>query len=77
MLAHPAELPALDEIAMPARDWLARMRSPHETDAAFLIRRFESLPIIQKLGGAVDTRLFAIRPYSEWAEDLRSAVEDG
>lgn len=35
----------------------------------------ESLPIIQKLGGAVDTQLYAIRPYSEWAEELSTAVE--
>jgi muconolactone delta-isomerase len=35
----------------------------------------ESLPIIQKLGGSVDTHLYAIRPYGEWAEELRIAVE--
>ena len=33
----------------------------------------ESLPIIQRLGSSVDARAYAIRPYSECAEELRVA----
>jgi hypothetical protein len=40
-----AEQPALDEYAMPVRDWLALMRREDETDAAFLARRVASLPV--------------------------------
>jgi muconolactone delta-isomerase len=45
-------------------------------DHTSLDQALESLPIIQKLGSSVDTRAYAIRPYSEWAEELRVAVED-
>src|SRR6476659_8667889 len=44
-------------------------------DHTSLDQALESLPIIQKLGSSVDTRAYAIRPYSEWAEELRVAVE--
>jgi muconolactone D-isomerase len=44
-------------------------------DHTSLDRALESLPIIQKLGGSVDTRTYAIRPYSEFAEEVRVAVE--
>jgi muconolactone delta-isomerase len=44
-------------------------------DHTTLDQALESLPIVQKLGGAVDTRAYAIRPYTEWAEELRLAVE--
>ena len=44
-------------------------------DHTSLDRALESLPIIQKLGGSVETRAHAIRPYSEFAEELRVAVE--
>ena len=44
-------------------------------DHTSLDQALESLPIIQKLGGSVDTRAYPIRPYSEWAEELRVAVE--
>ena len=43
-------------------------------DHTSLDQALESLPIIQKLG-ARNTRAYAIRPYSEWAEELRVAVE--
>ncbi|KQY06877.1 hypothetical protein ASD37_12155 [Mycobacterium sp. Root135] len=46
-------------------------------DHTSLDRALESLPIIQKLGGSVDTRTYAIRPYSEFAEEVRVAVEGG
>lgn len=45
-------------------------------DHTSLDRALESLPIIQKLGGSVSTRAYPIRPYSEWAEELRVAVEE-
>ena len=38
-----SETPALDEFAFPLRTWLTRLKGPSETDAAFLIRRFEAL----------------------------------
>ena len=40
VLAHPAEHPALDELDRDGRGWIDAMRSPRETDAAFLVRRF-------------------------------------
>lgn len=40
VLAHPAEHPALDELAWEPRRWIDAMRGPRETDAAFLVRRF-------------------------------------
>ncbi len=45
LLASPAESAALDELDLPLSDWIARMKSPRETDGAFLARRFESLPL--------------------------------
>ena len=45
LLAHPAEIPALDELALPARDWLRRMRGSRTSDAAFLALRFAELPM--------------------------------
>jgi muconolactone delta-isomerase len=44
-------------------------------DHTSLDQALESLPIIAKLGGSVDTRAYPIRPYSEWAEELRVAVD--
>jgi hypothetical protein len=43
LLAHPAEIPALDEYALAPREWVRRMKGPRETDAAFLARRFAQL----------------------------------
>jgi hypothetical protein len=37
------ETPALDEMTLSARQWIARLKGAAETDAAFLVRRFESL----------------------------------
>lgn len=42
LFALYAETPALDEYALPVRAWVARMKGPGETDAAFLIRRFRA-----------------------------------
>jgi hypothetical protein len=44
LLAHPAEIPALDELDLPVRDWLRRMRGK-TSDAAFLALRFGELPM--------------------------------
>ena len=41
-LAHEAETPGLDEYDLGLRAWIDRMRGPHETDAAFLVRRCSS-----------------------------------
>lgn len=45
LLIHPAEGPGVDEVAFTLREWIARMKSPEETDAAFLLRRFADLPM--------------------------------
>jgi muconolactone delta-isomerase len=44
-------------------------------DHTSLDQALESLPIIQKPGSSVDTHAHAIRPYSEFAEEVRVAVE--
>jgi muconolactone delta-isomerase len=44
-------------------------------DHTSLDQALESLPIIQKLGHSVETHALAIRPYAEWGEELRIAVE--
>ena len=43
LLALYCESPGLDEHYESTRDWVDRLRGPEETDAAFLIRRFEAL----------------------------------
>ena len=43
LLAHPSEQPGLDEFEFEVRDWVARLKGPQETDAAFLLRRFAAL----------------------------------
>lgn len=45
LLAHYAETPALDEYAFPLKAWVDRLKGPHETDAAFLVRRFDRLRV--------------------------------
>ena len=44
LLMPYSESPALDSFAFSAREWIDRLKGPDETDAAFLIRRFEALP---------------------------------
>jgi hypothetical protein len=68
VLGGPPNQPADDRSAWPP---VAAGRADHTS----LDQALESLPIIQKLGSSVDTRAYAIRPYSEWAEELRVAVE--
>ncbi len=43
LVTLPAEAPGLDEMDLGARDWVKRLKSPEETDAAFLIRRLGAL----------------------------------
>ncbi len=38
-----SETPALDEVSLPVRAWIDRLKGSRETDAAFLVRRFEAL----------------------------------
>ena len=45
ILALFAETPGLDEIAFSVREWIRRLKGPGETDAAFLIRRFDALDL--------------------------------
>ncbi len=44
LLVPAAEAEALRRAALPASQAIDRLRAPHETDAAFLIRRIETLP---------------------------------
>ena len=44
LLAHPAEAPGLDEYDLGLRGWIDRMRGPHESAAAFLVRALAALP---------------------------------
>jgi hypothetical protein len=43
LLSLYGETPALDELDYSTRQWLARLKGPEETDAAFLARRFAAL----------------------------------
>ncbi len=43
LLALYAETPALDEVPLTLREWIDRMKGPRETDAAFVVRRFQAL----------------------------------
>jgi hypothetical protein len=43
ILAHYSETPGLDEWAFSAREWVERLKGPAETDAFFLVRRFQAL----------------------------------
>ena len=38
-----SESPALDEVTLPIRTWIRRLKGPSDTDAAFLVRRVEML----------------------------------
>jgi hypothetical protein len=40
-----SETPALDEIGWSPRAWVEKLKGPDETDAAFLIRRFQALSV--------------------------------
>ena len=69
LLGLHAETPGFDELALPVRDWIRRMKGPGETDAVFLLRRmaaikadvevresvFEDLGIMFKLAASPDT----------------------
>jgi hypothetical protein len=43
------ESPGLDELTLSAREWIAHMKGPSETDAAFLVRRFGALHLDGRL----------------------------
>ncbi len=43
LLASYAETPGLDEYYLPLKQWVARLKGPHETDAQFLLRRLGRL----------------------------------
>ena len=44
-------------------------------DHDVLDKALTRIPMIQKLGGSVDTEVLPIRSYESYAEDLRKAVE--
>ena len=43
------ETPGLDELTLSVREWIAHMKGPSETDAAFLVRRFRALRLDPRL----------------------------
>ncbi len=43
LLASYSETPALDMLALDVRDWVEQLKSPQDTDAAFVIRRLRQL----------------------------------
>ncbi|HYM82050.1 MAG TPA: hypothetical protein VEY91_11660 [Candidatus Limnocylindria bacterium] len=43
LVAHPAEAPGLDEYAFSVREWVERLKGPHASDAAFVIRSLAGL----------------------------------
>jgi hypothetical protein len=45
LLVHYAETPGLDEIDFGLEGWIRRLKGPEETDAAFLLRRFDALRV--------------------------------
>lgn len=45
LLTLDAEIPALDEYDLTPGEWIRTLKGPKETDAAFLIRRFDALPL--------------------------------
>jgi hypothetical protein len=53
VLVTYSETPALDLEDYPTATWVARLKGPDETDAAFLVRRFERLAAIGFLKEAV------------------------
>ena len=52
-------------------------RWPSSSPTAQLDQVLASLPIIQEMGGSVDTEAMAVYEYSEFADDLRQAAEGG
>jgi len=78
LLASYAETPALDQLAFSVRDWVRRMKGPAETDATFLIRRFQAanmdsrwreatydrldIPLVLAPGPATPSRTRAVFP---------------
>ena len=45
LLTLYAETPALDELGFSVPEWVDRLKSPRETDASFLVRRFRGLKV--------------------------------
>lgn len=66
LLASYAETPGLDEYFLPLRQWVARLKGPDETDAAFLLRRLARL-------GANDAQRDALYDELELALTLRAS----
>jgi hypothetical protein len=67
LIAHYAETIGLDALGLTPREWIAAMRGPAETDAAFLIRRLLALPAEPPLRELIQDRLdlpFVLAPDS-------------
>jgi hypothetical protein len=48
-MALYAETPGLDQATLSLREWIALMKGPRETDAAFLLRRLAALPMSERV----------------------------
>ncbi len=59
LLAHPAEIPAIDELPWTPRQWISRMKAPGEGDGAFLAARIAALPMADR---ARETMFDALDP---------------
>jgi muconolactone delta-isomerase len=46
-------------------------------DGRALDQALAGLPIVQEMGGSVDTEALPVYPYQDFAEDLRQAAEGG
>ncbi len=53
LLTLYAETPALDELGFSVAEWVDRLKSPRETDATFLVRRFRGLKVEDHLREAL------------------------
>ena len=45
LLASYGETPAIDEFGFEVEEWIERLKGPEETDARFLLRRMEQIPM--------------------------------
>jgi hypothetical protein len=68
-----------DELSLPVKEWIARMKGSGETDAAFLVRRFRALRIDPRLREMIYDRLnlpFVLAPGPDTPARTRLKVRD-
>jgi hypothetical protein len=57
LMALYAETPGLDQAPLSLRQWIATMKGPGETDAAFLIRRLTALPMSERVREIIHNKM--------------------